>query len=181
MVSSANGRRDILTISGQYFDFIHPDKYVLNVFDIAHGLSQICRFAGQCSRFYSVAEHSVYVSRIVPPEHAMAGLFHDAAEAFIGDVSRPLKQLLHDYKVIEKRVEASLFRQLQIPYPLPACIKHADMRMLRLEQSVLMPPHDDEWASCAGVESPDIEIHAYEPQTAFRVLHESIACTSTCF
>lgn len=144
-MTSANFRPDILTRSGQYFDFTAPDRYILTVEDIAHGLSNCCRFVGQCRVFYSVAQHSVLVSQIVPHEFALAGLFHDAAEAFLGDVSRPLKRLLPDYRAIEKRIEAVLFEKLGIPYPLPEAVKVADGQMLRLEQRNLMPRHDDAW------------------------------------
>lgn len=133
----------ILLHSGVYFDFESPETSTITIGDIAHALSNICRFTGHVRRFYSVAEHSVLASYLVPPEDAFAALMHDAAEAVLGDVSKPLKSLLPDYKRIERRVERAIFAKFGLPDKLPASVKAADKQMLGIEQRECMKNRDD--------------------------------------
>lgn len=119
----------ITTLSGRFFDLVKPEEYDYDIEEIATALSNLCRYTGHVNSFYSVAEHSVLVSRIVPVGLGLCGLLHDASEAFLGDVSSPLKKLLPDYKRIEERVEEAIARYFGIPFPYPAEVHEADKRM----------------------------------------------------
>ena len=125
----------------------HPDD--VSIDDIAHHLAMICRYCGACSRHYSVAEHSVYVSRLVPPELALPALLHDAPEAYCNDIVRPVKRHLPGYAAIEAANEAAIFEALHVPTPTEAdwyLIKQADNAILLAEQAQLMAPAPAKWA-----------------------------------
>jgi 5'-deoxynucleotidase YfbR-like HD superfamily hydrolase len=79
------------TYTGKQFDVLNPNPELICIEDIAHALSNMCRYTGHCKFFYSVAHHSVLVSELVSPENALWGLLHDASEAYLVDVPRPLK------------------------------------------------------------------------------------------
>lgn len=155
----------ILLASGNYFDFLDPENSTFTIEDIATGLSNTCRFAGQCSRFYSVAQHSVIVSHHVPLAFAFAGLMHDAPEAFIGDVSKPLKDILPDYRALEERISAAVLGRFNLPGKTPPEVKEIDVAMLAAEQKQLMRNRDD-WNYTRGRKPLDIEIPPMGPREA---------------
>jgi 5'-deoxynucleotidase YfbR-like HD superfamily hydrolase len=129
----------IQTFSGGRFDFLRPETSVFDIVDIAHSLSRICRFTGHTNQFYSVAQHSVLVSENVPADQALAGLMHDASEAFLGDVSSPLKALLPDYRAIEQSVVSEIAFRFGLPVAMSADVHAADRRLLYTEMRDLMP------------------------------------------
>ena len=158
----------ILTAAGRYFDFLAPERSEIGIEEIAYALSNICRFTGHTREFYSVAEHSVHVSRLVPPGDALAGLLHDAAEAFIGDVAKPLKLLLPDYAEIEARVEAAVLSRFGLDPALPASVKFADMDMLRVEQHQAMDAAAHDWGlpSFHNPQAKLVRLEFWEPAEA---------------
>ena len=156
----------IMTSTGRYFDLLEPNHRHVAIGEIAHALSHICRFTGHVRTFYSVAQHSYHASYLVPQEHALAALLHDAAEAYIGDVASPLKRLLPDYKAIEEKVEAAVFRHFNLPAKFDPCIKQADLIMLATEKRDLMPEHVDTWDCIQGIEPMPQNLQPMAPQTA---------------
>jgi hypothetical protein len=155
----------IMLQSGRLFDLANPESSEITVSDIAHGLAHTCRYAGQCDGFFSVAEHSVLVS-LATPHSSLAALFHDADEAFVGDMSRPLKHLLPQYKAIEERIAQAIFTRFNIPWPLPPEVKYADHSVMAAEQEVLMPVGTNEWLRDANILPARVTIRRLIPAQA---------------
>lgn len=151
--------------SGSWFDLLDPWNSDFNIQDIAQGLSNICRYAGQCKKFYSVAEHSLHVSSVAPAFKREA-LLHDAAEAFLGDVTRPLKQLLPQYKKIEKDVEAAIFARFALNINVIKQLKPVDLSVLAAEQEQMMPLGTDYWTQETGIKPAAIKVRFLQPDEA---------------
>ena len=155
------------TFSGVQYWPAAPRVQDVRIVDIAHHLSMLCRFTGAVRRFYSVAEHSVLVSHLVPPEHALCGLLHDAPEAYTNDISKPLKISLPDYKRIEALNWAAVAEKFGLPTKMPEEVHAADYVMLRTEQCTLMPhcEHTPAWAEHA---TDAVNINCWAPEEAER-------------
>lgn len=129
------------TFVGVRFRPTNPDIKDISIVDIAHALANQCRYAGHTKEFYSVAEHSVRVSRIVPKEHAFWGLMHDSPEAYLQDMIRPLKMvhpLGDEYLKLEHRLMEVIAQRFKLKLPMPPEIKEADNIMLFTEKRDLM-------------------------------------------
>lgn len=159
----------ITTLSGRHFNFneMHPES--ISIVDIAAALSNICRFTGHVSEFYSVAQHSVHVSYLVPHENALEALLHDAAEAYCSDINSPLKALLPDYQAIEGRVDAVIRNKFGLPPAMSPAVKHANLVMLGTERRDLGLDDGAVWPCLEGVALADFIVAPLEPRAA-RVL-----------
>lgn len=80
----------IFTFTGKHFNVYEPEVDMIDPRDISHSLAHLCRFNGHTREFYSVAQHSCIVADLVPEEHKLAALLHDATEAYLGDMTRHL-------------------------------------------------------------------------------------------
>jgi hypothetical protein len=133
------------TCTGLAFEPLDPDPSLIRLADVAHSLALTCRFNGHTTEFYSVAQHSVIVSEIVPEVDAVWGLLHDAAEAYIGDMIRPLKQQIPHYRSIEERVARAVAKRFELPWPIPTSVHLADNIVLATEKRDLMAPPPKSW------------------------------------
>lgn len=175
-----NSGPSIMLSSGSWFDLLDPQNSEFTIFDIAHGLSNICRYSGQCSRFYSVAEHSLYVCE-VSDKFKLEALLHDAAEAFIGDITGPLKQLLPQYKEIEKNIENAIAHKFNLCLAAKTTTKVADLRVLAAEQAQIMPRGTDFWASPSRTAPADITVEFLSPsESKERFLRKFFELSAKC-
>lgn len=152
--------KSLLLPSGNFWDFQNPAGSNFTVADIAHNLSNICRFNGACEEFYSVAQHSVLVSYLVPLEQQLDALFHDKAEFVYGDMTTWLKSLCPDYVALLNEADDIMADKLGIARGMTPEIKHADYQMLALEKMVLYPRSDslDGFHHIVDIEPPFGEI-----------------------
>ncbi len=146
----------IMTFSGERFSYHEPGPFRL--VDIVHSLSCTVRFRGHTAEPYYVAQHCVLVALEMrecgeTEEAVLAGLLHDAHEAYVGDVPSPLKWACPEFKVVEDRVEDALHLAMMphVPLGARARVKKYDLRLLHREASSLMIPRP-QWAEDDGVE-----------------------------
>src|ERR1700693_5499467 len=105
-----------------------PNPADIRIEDIAHALSNQCRFGGHAREFYSVTEHCVRVSQHCRPEDALWGLLHDASEAYLSDVPAPLKVLpaFKAYRAAERSLQWTIAARFEGAPEQPASITEAD-------------------------------------------------------
>jgi 5'-deoxynucleotidase YfbR-like HD superfamily hydrolase len=124
----------INTVSGIEVNLLDPIPSQISIEDIAHSLAYQCRFAGHVKRFYSVAQHSVVVAAMAPDALKKYALLHDAAEAYLQDVTAPLKQIWGPaYKLLEERFMKVISKKFDLDPELFTEVKPYDKRAVELE------------------------------------------------
>jgi hypothetical protein len=161
----------IQTYSGGVLHILDPRQNEIRATDIGHSLAMQCRFTGHVRRFYSVAEHCVLGSRAIEPQFALDFLMHDASEAYIADINRPLKhftQVGPAYLEVESRIMAAIRQRFGLREVEPEQVKLVDNRMLYAEKQELLPPM--EWTMKWGTEESrhpaEVKIRCWSPEVA---------------
>ncbi len=171
MHTTATGARRgdwMQTFTGVAFYPLDPRPEEADPADIAHALALTCRFGGHVRHFYSVAEHCVLMSHAVPAAHAAWALLHDAAEAYMGDLIRPVKYAIPDYRAGEQRLMRVICARFGIGADCPVAVKTADNQILRTERDALMTDPPRPWASTERVDPLNVHIQCWPPAEAER-------------
>lgn len=158
----------VSTFLGNRFYPLTPRIDHIAIEDIAHGLAYQCRFNGQTHEFYSVAQHSLIVASLVPTDLRLAALLHDAAEAYLGDMVKPLKVLMPAFAAIEDQVSAMIASAFGVDFSDYAPIKRADLIALATEKRDLMPHSTECWTYLDGIRPLPQRIVAMSPDQAKR-------------
>jgi 5'-nucleotidase len=171
----------IQTFTGRGISLFNPAPSDIDIQDIAHALSNLTRFTGHGKAFYSIAEHCVHVASLLPDCYKLEGLLHDAAEAYINDLSTPLKHSgqLDGYREVEKKLDVAVSVQFDIGHN-PHIIKPADRQMLFVEATALLSkPFIPEWAQLLAQIGPPckkIKIRCWTPKRAKREFLKAFIC-----
>lgn len=144
--------RFVVTASGAKFFINEQNVTDIPIRDVAHAISMNVRFNGHINKFYSVGEHCLNVSRLVPEKYALWGLVHDVTEAFVPDIPRPFKSLLNGFKEYEDKIGKAYADALELEWPMPKEVHEVDKHIVAVEAQQLfdVPPewtkaYDTEW------------------------------------
>jgi len=167
-VSDAN-KAWIQLVSGGVFHILDPQQDEIDIVDIGHALGQMCRFTGHVRRFYSVAEHCVHASHLTPKSSALWALLHDASEAYIADINRPLKHYTEvgpAYMTVEKKIMDAVCLKFHLDPTQPQAVTDADHAMLYAEKEQLLPTMEwgTKWAD--NTTPAPIKIRCWSPEVA---------------
>lgn len=162
-----HGRGDWMQtwLGGQFFP-LDPREDEVHIEEIAHALSNLCRYNGHTNEFYSVAEHSVALSHAVPQEHAMWALLHDASEAYLGDMIRPLKRSDLFYQRVEAQLMRVIARKFGLPEEMPDVVREYDTRILVDERQKFMDKPPAPWFGGVDIEPLGVELVGHAPRRA---------------
>jgi len=169
----------IQTFTGKKFHILDPEPCEVDIKDVAHALSNLCRFGGHCRKFYSVAQHCVIGAEAFENNKvALHFLLHDAQEAYLCDLPRPIKRLLPRYKGIEAIVQAVIFLTLGNIERFDRRVEEMDLRMLATERRDLMGDSQT-WDCLEGVQPLEGLIEPWTPEESkerFLKLYHELTC-----
>jgi hypothetical protein len=154
--------------AGHYVDLANPVPESIEIKTISSALSKICRFGGHCPRFYSVAEHCIHATALACSEgysgDALVAVFlHDAAEAYIGDMVKPLKVMIPQYCEFEQRMEAAIQAAFGVDFSLwTDVIKRFDRAMLKAEKIAMWPEDREKWFGFSEIEDSVVKFQFWE-------------------
>ena len=174
MSANNNDKAWIETYTGKKFYLLQPRIQDIDIIDIAHSLAMQCRWTGHCKYHYSIAQHAYYCSFLGPENEAFHRLNHDDSEAYISDLSRPLKHYTDAGKVymqIEHPLQSMIYNAFGLSEIEPASVKIADNQMLYTEKRQLMghAEWDTDWTGGQGTENlgdPDVCLEEWSPKHA---------------
>ncbi len=175
---------EITTATGREVNPLALRVEDIDIRDIAHALALTCRFNGHCRIFYSVAEHSVLVSNLCPPEFALEALLHDASEAYLGDVPTPLKRQWPEYRAAETRAQAIIAQHFGLPEDISQAVHDSDAEAFGIEKARLLVRADQaiEIAPLRGLSPEDAQsefLERYFELTQPMSLRHSLMISST--
>ena len=154
----------VVTLSGQRFNILKPEPADVRLEDIACSLARQARFNGHTRFFYSVGQHSCLGAQVSPTKDiGLLMLFHDATEAYIGDLVSPVKRLLPDFEIIESRIHWAICQRFGLDLPTPKVIKQIDRRLLATEVRDLITKDLASWG--IGADEPyDFPVIPWPPE-----------------
>ncbi len=162
--------RYFLTYTGKHVHSLSPHPEEIDIDDVAHSLSQMCRFLGHTDGFYSVGQHSVLVSELVPAQDALWGLMHDASEAYLCDLPAPIKRdpEMGIYRIAEDRLMLAVCQKFGLQPEMPKSVMLADKLLLATEFRDVTTVDDLDWiiAECGVAPSEHLLIHPWPPCVA---------------
>jgi hypothetical protein len=155
------------TYTNKKYHFLNPSVEEICIEDISRALSMSCRYSGHVNRFYSVAEHSVIIANLVyaktkSKQEAFSALLHDASEAYLTDIPRPIKPHLTNYGELEALAEKVIQKKFNVP-GMSKFTKYLDTHICGAEAKFLFQTVPD-WAN--DYDHIEIKIMNYLPKEA---------------
>lgn len=135
------------TFTGRQFWPLDARAEEVDILDIAHALSMQCRYAGHVRRFYSVAEHCCHLHDVAPEGEKLAALLHDATEAYLVDLPRPVKRFLPEYGRHEYALARVIAQRFGLPMLETPAVREIDRRILMDERQQAMEPPPAPWST----------------------------------